>query len=520
MLGKKKLSVMILLLFMSMAIGMYGNLSHAQVVWIDGGLIGDLMISGTHEYQELCFITGEPVLLKGTVKLPVIPTDKDTYSLKYTFSLSNTAKNITLVRDVTFNVTKTQNGSLLQTSYVKTLPNGAYKETITTAAGVYTLGKYTFTDSRLEDNTPAVDYFSGNVIAERTYYLNGDYLTNQGEVTYVIDARPIVGFGHLFGNSETLVVKQEIQSSKPNPSYDPKVPGSLEKITWTGTVDIGMASNKTVDYEYQYTDPQSISFRGNYFKITSEENVLTYKYSLPFSTNGTVDMTSTKRNTGEVNLSKNVILESKALITPRIRDIGGHWAEKEIFLLTSLEIFDVEKEYFVPTATISRLDFGKAMVIAINGVLPEATKTEIVKRMRPGVETPYLDIMVNDPDYNYIQFIKDNDIMAGKNYYFKGGERLTRAEAITIMIKALGLQYMAPAPPYRTAFADDAAIAEWAKDYIYMANEIGLVSGTPENRINPNAWVRKDEAAAMINNFIHHLKDQITYDYREKILNR
>jgi hypothetical protein len=365
-----------------------------------------------------------------------------------------------------------------------------------------------------------VDYFSGNVISERTYYLNGDYLTNAGEVTYVIDAKPIVGYNHLFGNSETLVVKQEIQSSKPNPSYDPKVPGSQENITWTGIVDIGMASNKTVDYEYQYTDPQSISFRGNYFKITSEENVLTYKYSLPVTANGVVDMASTKRNTGEVNMSKNVILESKALITPRIRDIGGHWAENEIFLLTSLEIFDVEKEYFVPSATISRLDFGKAMVIAINGVLPEATKTEIVKRMRPGVETPYLDIMVNDPDYNYIQFIKDNDIMAGKNYFFKGGERLTRAEAITIMIKALGLQYMAPAPPYRTAFADDAAIPEWSKDFIYMANEIGLVSGTPENRINPNSWVRKDEAAAMINNFIHHLKDKITYDYREKILNR
>ena len=141
---------MILLLFVSVTLGIFGIPSHGQVVWMDGGLIGDLMISGTHEYQELCFITGEPVLLKGTVKLPVIPTDKDTYSLKYTFTLSNTAKNITLVRDVTFNVTKTQNGSLLQTSYVKTLPNGAYKETITTATGVYTLGKYTFTDSRLD----------------------------------------------------------------------------------------------------------------------------------------------------------------------------------------------------------------------------------------------------------------------------------------------------------------------------------------------------------------------------------
>ncbi len=281
-----------------------------------------------------------------------------------------------------------------------------------------------------------------------------------------------------------------------------------------------MSSTKSVSYLYQNTDPQSISFRGNYFQVTSEENVLTYTYSLPYMNGGAIDTTSTKRNIGDVHMSKDVVLESKALVTPKIRDIGGHWAEKEIFLLTSLEVFDVEKEYFVPSGVISRLDFGKAMVVATHGVLPEPTSTQIIKRMRPGVETPYLDIMVTDPDYHYIEYIKENNIMAGKNGYFKGGETLTRAEAITIMIKALGLEYMAPAPPYRTSFADDAAIPEWAKDYIYMANEIGLVTGTPEGYINPNKAVTKAEAAAMINSFINHLKDYITYDYREKILNR
>jgi hypothetical protein len=104
--------------------------------------------------------------------------------------------------------------------------------------------------------------------------------------------------------------------------------------------------------------------------------------------------------------------------------------------------------------------------------------------------------------------------------YFKGSEPLTRSEAIAIMIRALGLQFMAPAPPYRTSFVDDAAIQEWAKDYIYIANEIGLVNGTAEGYINPNRWVRKDEAAGLINNLINHMKDYITYDYREKILNR
>ena len=515
---KVKFKVSIVLFMVLIWISTITYESSAQVVWMDGGLVGDLMISGTNEYQELCFITGEPVLLKGTVKLPTIPTGSDKYSLKYTFALSNAAKGITLTRDITFDVTKTSNSGLGQTAYEQKLSK--YTETITTGSGTYTLGKYTFNESKLEDNTPAVNYFSGNIISERTYYLNGDYLDNEGYVTYIIDAKPIVGYDHLYGNNETIVVSQEIQSATPNANYDPTVYGSKEYNIWTGTVDIGMSSTKSVSYLYQNTDPQSISFRGNYFQVTSEENVLTYTYSLPYMSGGAIDTTSTRRNTGDVHMSKDVVLESKALVTPKIRDIGGHWAEKEIFLLTSLEVFDVEKEYFVPSGVISRLDFGKAMVVATHGVLPEPTSTQIIKRMRPGVETPYLDIMVTDPDYHYIEYIKENNIMAGKNGYFKGGETLTRAEAITIMIKALGLEYMAPAPPYRTSFADDAAIPEWAKDYIYMANEIGLVTGTPEGYINPNKAVTKAEAAAMINSFINHLKDYITYDYREKILNR
>lgn len=507
-----------------------------QTIWMDGGIIGDKLLSGAHEYRELCFITGEPVLLTGTVKVPEIPENRDTYTLKYRIELSNPEKKITLERDMTLDVKKTQKDAVHQTAYVTTLPK--YSETIEANGATYTLGKYTFSDSRIEDNTPAVDYFSGNITAMRTYYKNGDYAKNEGYVTYVIDAKPIVGYDHAFGAQETRMIKQEIRSYAPGQAStaapsgsstigtgttgaltsDPDAPEGY--VVWSGVVDIGMASTRSVSFVYQHTDPQSISFRGSYFKVSSEENVLTYSYDLPMMKSGAVDANAKGRNTGDKRLSKNVILESKPLITPRIRDIGGHWAEDTIFLLTSMEMFAVDKEYFVPKATISRLDFGKAMVIATHGVLPEPSRTEVIKRLRPGVETPYLDILPEDPDYHYIQYIKDHEIMNGKNYYFKPDEPITRAEAITVMIRALGLQYIAPAPPYKTVFTDDAAIGGWARDYIYVANEIGLISGTPEGYVLPNQLVTKEEAAAMLYNFMTHLKDHITYDYREKLLNR
>ncbi len=487
-----------------------GTISYGEVIWMDGGIVGDLQIGGSNEYQEVTFITGEPVVLKGLVKLPVIPEDSDSYTLKYTFNLQNLEKGVALTRNATYQVTKVPNTSIMQTTYEKKLT--AYTEEITTPAGTFTLGKFTFLESRIIDNTPAVDYYSGNIISERTYYRNGNFTANTGKIDYIIDAKPIVGYDHEWGNSETQVIQHSIKAyTFEDGTYVPE---------WDGYVNVGMATTRKVDFNYQYTDPQNISFRGNYFKVTTEENVLTYDYNMPQTSGGAIVEGSLRRNTDELRLNEEVIIESKALITPRIRDIGGHWAEDYIFLLTSLQVFDIDKEFFVPSASISRLEFGKAIVNVINGVLPEPTRTEITKRLRPGVETPFLDVLPSDPNYHYMEYIEANGIMYGRNYYFKGNEPLTRAEAIAIMIRTLGIQYMAPAPPYNTHYADDASIPEWAKDAIYMASEVGLVNGTPEGNINPNGWVRKDEAAAMLVNYINHVKDEISYDYREKILNR
>ena len=42
------LKVFIMLLVFSM----FSPITSAQVVWVDGGLIGDVLLSGTHEYRE------------------------------------------------------------------------------------------------------------------------------------------------------------------------------------------------------------------------------------------------------------------------------------------------------------------------------------------------------------------------------------------------------------------------------------------------------------------------------------
>jgi len=493
--------------FITILIGLFISMgaTFGQVIWLDGGLVGDVLLDGTNEYQEICFLTGKPVLLKGTVSLPTIPQNRNSYNLKYDFTLANVSEGIALTRSITYNVVKTEKPDMNQTLYSKTLDS--YDETITLGDQELTLGKYTYLEGRFIDNTPAVDYFSGNMSAEKTYYINGDYNENSGTVSFVIEADPIVGYDHEWGQSETQLVHQEITVSS-------------EDGDWKGVIDANMASTEKVNFLYQGTDPQSISFRGSYFKITREENVLNYKYDLPLTKDGAINYDSSRRNIGETSLSDDVALTSEALVAPKIRDIGGHWAEKNIYLMTSLEVMDPSKEYFAPDALISRIDFGKAVVNAIAGVLPTPSTTDVIRRLRPGVDTPYLDVLPDDDNYHYFEYIKEHDIMAGENSYFKPREGVTRAQAVAIMINALGLQYNAPSPPYETVFNDDAIIPEWARDYVYMANEIGLTNGDTEGNFNPSKQLTKAEAAAMLTGFIEHIKDDISYDYREKIINR
>ena len=54
---KGKLTAGILILLM--LIQTFGAASHADVIWMDGGLIGDPMISGSNEYQELLYASSE-----------------------------------------------------------------------------------------------------------------------------------------------------------------------------------------------------------------------------------------------------------------------------------------------------------------------------------------------------------------------------------------------------------------------------------------------------------------------------
>ncbi len=503
-----KYSIVVLLLFLLTALP-----SFAEIVSFEAGVVGDpTMDDGVYEYQEMFFLTGEPILLTGTVDVGTPPSEGDTnYSRTYDYELQNIENEIVLSRSVTFDVVEVVNESMQQTTLKADIRS--IDESIDVAGDTYTLAGYLFDESQLIDNTPAVDYFNGNLYAKRKYFINGDQLTNEGVVTVEISSDTYVGYKHLWGNSETQVLQYNIEAEVPSAADD----GSRD--TWTGQVSVKMSSMMRNQFKYSQTDPQNISFRGNYVKTENEENVLQYTFTLPtFADDGTIN--EALRNEGEVNLKNNIMKDSTSLITSKIRDIGGHWAEDSIYLLTSLEVFSADTTFFGPDLPVNRLDFARAITKSIASVEPY-TRAELIRRDRQNDrENLYLDVDSDDENLAYVEFVKEKGLMIGEGDYFMPDRTLRRSEAIAIMVNALGMMHLAPAPPYQTVFTDDADIPSWAKDGIYVANEIGLISGYEDGSIRPNKIVTRAEAAVMLETFIRHIKDNITYDYREKIINR
>jgi len=492
----------------------------SEIASFEGGIVKEMTLTaGTYNYQEVLFITGEPIVLTGTVKIPTIPDNRDTYTLQYSYELKNIEKNVELSRSVTYSVTKDVKESYGQTLYDYEMSK--LDESITVGGVEYTLDSKNFTRSMNYDNTPAVDYFSGNLYLKRIYYINGDQFINQGKVivetTSHNDEGALIGYDHLWGSAETYMAKMTIEKIWPNPNYDADDSSSPKELTWKGFVDLRASEQTFSDFKFQRTSPQNISFTGNYVRVDQIENVFQYTYDLPKIEDGQV--VAGKRNIGEDNIRTDKVVNGDSMVVPRIKDIGGHWAEDSIFLLSSLEIINNDSDFYGPNLPLTRIEFAEMIANAI-ATIEERTQTDIIRSLRPGATQLFHDIPNDHPKYNYVLFVYNNDIMEGYANYFSPQEPLKRSEMVKIMIDALGLEHRAPQLPFQTRYDDDAQIPDWAKRHIYMADEIGLVKGYPDNTFKPDSYVTRAEAAQMVHNFIYHIKDNIRIDFREKLINR
>jgi len=472
----KKLAFIFFLIFIFFG---SAKLALAESMGFEGG------ISDKTQYKEVIFITGEPVVLSGDVKVSR-SSQKNYTTERYTFSLTNKDKGAELKRSITLKIANTEQSGQV----VSDITLDKYSETIKVGKDTYQLTDYQFSGSILTDKRPVIEYFSGNFNGRKLYSIN----KNGGTAEIMISGNT-VGYRNYWSSTETRTADYLIRVTKGT-------------STWEGTYSVKTSFNNSKDLVYENNKPDIISFRGGYILLDKSEDLLEYSYDMP-------KMDSSGRIKGSDSFSLKTLPKETRLISPTVYDIGGHWAEQSIMKLYGLGAF--EGQYFGPRLPIKRYEFAKAVAIA-SKIVDESLLQSKTKTTQ---EEPYfIDVPVTDPNYPYIKEMAKKGLIKGvAPNQFGPDAKLTRAQAITMLVRALGLEGIAPGMGYRTGFSDDDRIPSWARDSIYIASQIGLVKGDENGRVNPDEVLTRAEASVLLDRFISYLKSDLVKEYRERLLN-
>ena len=140
---------------------------------------------------------------------------------------------------------------------------------------------------------------------------------------------------------------------------------------------------------------------------------------------------------------------------------------------------------FGPNDRITRRDFAiMVSKLLLDGEdAPEATTT------------PFSDVSADDYALNAIAYCAENGIISGFDGEFRPSDNITRQEAASVMKNALELTGTTS-----ELFADDAAIATWAKANVYACKAAGVFNGDDNNNFNPTSTLTRGEAASIMVN--------------------
>ncbi|WP_419961286.1 S-layer homology domain-containing protein [Psychrobacillus sp. BM2] len=374
----------------------------------------------------------------------------------------------------------------------------SYSEKVTIDGDTYTLDDYQFSQASVIDNRPASDYYSGNVVGRKIYLKKAKGAKNTETITVFLNGRD-VGYKNFWGATETQLLDFEINTSK-----------------GTAYITSKVSDSKSRTLQYEPNTPSFSSFVGGHSVISSSNMISEYNYDIPFATSYTDSkgVIHPKVTKGVIHLNQVNVPKIDRLIVPKFRDLSNHWAKSDIEKLYSLGIFDEASQFFSPNTPMVRYQFTVGVLKAVNlRVFEEPQKKAASKK------AIFADLDPKHPDYPYIESAVEKGIINGVNpNSFGPNQPIKRAQAVAILVRALGMEGRAPSPGFTTNYADDKIIPAYAKDSVYVATELGLINGDEKNRFNPNQSLTRAQSSAMISRFLTFLESDLKQNYRDDML--
>ena len=156
-----------------------------------------------------------------------------------------------------------------------------------------------------------------------------------------------------------------------------------------------------------------------------------------------------------------------------------------------------------PTTFSPELSMTRGMLVTVLGRMENIDPTQ-------ADASGFMDVPEDAYYAGYVVWAARSGIVAGvSDSVFEPERGISRQEICTIVHRYLVWKDVSLQTVPSAQFADDAQIAEWAKESVYVCRSAGIVSGVGDNHFAPNVAARRCEAAQIFKNLLAVLKDAL-----------
>lgn len=156
-----------------------------------------------------------------------------------------------------------------------------------------------------------------------------------------------------------------------------------------------------------------------------------------------------------------------------------------------------------PTTFSPDLSMTRGMFVTVLGRMENIDPTQ-------ADASGFMDVPEDAYYAGYVGWAARSGIVAGvSDSVFEPERGISRQEICTIVHRYLVWKDVSLQTVPSAQFADDAQIAEWAKESVYVCRSAGIVSGVGDNHFAPDVAARRCEAAQIFKNLLAVLEDAL-----------
>ena len=156
-----------------------------------------------------------------------------------------------------------------------------------------------------------------------------------------------------------------------------------------------------------------------------------------------------------------------------------------------------------PTTFSPDLSMTRGMFVTVLGRMENIDPTQ-------ADASGFMDVPEDAYYAGYVGWAARSGIVAGvSDSVFEPERGISRQEICTIVHRYLIWKDVSLQTVPSAQFADDAQIAEWAKESVYVCRSAGIVSGVGDNHFAPDVAARRCEAAQIFKNLLAVLEDAL-----------